>query len=255
MASLKRHKTLDEAANERAAGINIDERIQSIEDFRTPEHRYHYVERVFMPSLRDMYDTIDSELQKSFGGDDKSVYGKEEEIMKAAVAGLKKHFTRVRPSLVKDLDAVGGIKEQYAFLAQQYDDLHGGDERHPLISNIHALAHDKDAKVHSVLGHVNMKKLYDHASGGFAVEANKHANHQLHGLERTHLYEHVKGKLGGAGYNVKDNLAFRTQLNTGDYVNLAIGLKTGDFGADRHGNAKTIRDYFLEKAKPKKEEK
>lgn len=211
-----KHKNLDDVLNSLAKehSKDLDGAFKAFDGFRKEEYQNHLYNNVFSVAHQDLYNAIESELQKSVGDDETKLKGKKKEVEKAIAAGLKKYFEKAQPSVVKKKMAELGISEdeEYDFLTTLYDD-HVGVGKIKGVNSIKGLAglvKDKNATaghVKAILG----KSREKYIQGALDILGSKNFAHHFTKFNNTDVAAYLKPKFEKAGYAIEDNLAYAQQ--------------------------------------------
>ncbi len=213
---------------------NLDEAFAAHDKWTKDEHQNHLYNNIFSPGIDGLYSTITSELDKMFSKDDEAkVYQKEKEIKKAVVAGLKKYFEKVQPSVTKAIENSGMDEaEQYEYLSSMYDDHVGvgtniGQQlKIPSIKSLTDHARNKKSTVGHLKRQLSGEVRDKYITGAMMKLGTKHTSHHFARYDPHVIAAYLKPKLEKAGYEIEDALGFY-QADLGELIGLRKSVVEG----------------------------
>ncbi len=224
----KKPKSLDDVLAEfqEQHSKNLDESFKVHDAFMKEENQNHLYNHIFSPGQDSLYNSIKSELDKAFKGDDEAkIHGKKEDIKKAVTKGLKKYFETVQPSLTKVMDDLKMDEgEQYDYLTSMYDDHVGAGKIKGVnsIKGIEELLKNKKMTV----GHIK-RHLYDqktkHIEGALQLLQSKHVTHHFARYHPAQIAGYLRPQLEKAGFEVEDKVGYAS-ADLGELLGLRRGI-------------------------------
>ena len=202
-------EVLDELAQENSA--SLDQSFKAHDKFMREEHQNHLFNNVLAPAQDKLYQSISSELDKLFSGNDETkLKGKEKEIKKAVLHGLKTYFNTVQPSVTKIVDELGMTEEdQYHFLTGMYDDhiAAGKIKDVPSIRSLEEIAKNNKATVGHLKRHIYDSKAKS-ISGAMQLLISKNITHHFSKYHPTAIAAYLKPQIEKAGFEIEDKVGY-----------------------------------------------
>ena len=233
---------------------DLDTAFKLYDEHHTEDKQNEFFNNIFAPGMDEFYNKFTSELDKTFEGDKKTVFKKEEELKKATVEGMKAYFNKVQPGMLKKaLKGVDDIEDQFALLSNLYDQHHGVTDQRSL--------YDAQRRGYVSLGQLVQASIKDKKSTVGKVKRTLYetkAAHAKQGLMNLNQQATSKYFAGfhqiDVGEHVKDNW----KLNLDEpvtYKQQGLGELVGLHTALRDGGEVNYQQYGLKYEAPHKEKK
>jgi len=240
----KKHKHLDDFFDElvKTNPDKMDDAFKKYDEYNDDKLQHNLVNDIVHPAMDDFYNAFVKELDAQFTDKDAGkTHKKKKELKAAAVEGLKKHFEKVQPSILKALEGIDDVEEQYEVLVFHYDQGHGlnannTDGKAPSFNElIDTYAASKDGKVGDLKRHFYRLKS-THAEGYLKEIGNQSISHYFSGFRPLAVGAHVRKKLEKKGIEVDDKVAWaKKSLSNFIQLHEEYIKKDGKEGLKKHG--------------------
>ena len=212
----KKHKHLDDFFDElvKTNPDKLDDAFKKYDEYTDDKQQHNLVNDIIHPAMDDFYSAFVKELDAQFEDKDAGkTHNKKKELKIAAVKGLKKHFEKVQPSILKAIEGIDDVEEQYEVLVHHYDISHGKNltDSDGQVASFNELiegyASNKKGKIGKLKKQFYMFKNI-HAEGYMEKLGDQAINHYFSGFRPLEVGVHIKKKLEKKGIEVDDKVAW-----------------------------------------------
>jgi len=178
----------------------IEEAFQHYDTQMKDENQLHIFNNITSKGIDDFYTAFSKKLDEKFSGNDNaSLYGEEDKVKEAKLAGLKAFFKRVSPKTLKAIEEAGDWKEQYKIAAHHFDSEMMGVNPRAGEKGLDAIVTEFTDDKEKTVGHLKQRMYL--SKGQQAVKIQGHitmanAHRYLNQFSKTDIMSYVKGLVG-----------------------------------------------------------
>lgn len=249
--------TIDDYVKEGAP--SIEDALKHYDSHMDEDVQHHLFNNIFSPAQDAMYDAFKKTLDEEFEGDQDSIHGKDKQVKKAAVEGMKAFFGKASPDTLKTFNdhvesghlGEDDIEAQYAFLSHFYDTIElkhqGAEDFKQGIASLHSLVEQATGDKKSTVGYLKRVLYQQKANHAGKMQANYTQTQSLHlvrQLKPGEFHDYIIKEAGKHDLKPKDIGKFYIGNDLRDLLTIRDNLK------DSGGIAKP-ENFHLEYHKPK----